>query len=495
MPSFRKAFFNLFNSQKRVRQFTPDEQEKIYQKYRDSVGLTQDLTFGSEAFAQHAEKRIKDHTGFKTQIGSNKEDTLEKLLKDDSPNTKKEIKDELKSILTPQPFYTKAQEVYKESMEFFQQRMKQVPELSVEQLRGYHEQITTRARDALKAQQKKELKDLQDKAENLAQQIGTVANTNDPEQIKKIKENLIKDLESSHKTQLDEFNKTAQENLTTLDKASALERKRIIFSGQLESWAYQLSTSQKNKMLDEMERVRAENRKKRGISDTDALTGADINVGENTISAVNPADLDFIISLTGTQIVQKKAAKEGDPGTWQVHMSARILSPFYYLSNKQNPKVEMLTMAQAVRASGFDSITMTINFDDPKTQKQRARQAYEAALESGFNPGLLPGEESKGDKGLKGIVLKDGSGKEIDPRTLFTPTELELLHQEAAQRRERLKSIAEEPPKQPSTEVAKQYRGEIDKGRNEARAKAGKAAIDSVEEEQLEQNVKTTLSS
>lgn len=155
MPSFRKAFFNLFNSQKLVKQFTPDEQEKIYQKYRDSVGLTQDLTFGSEAFAHHAEKRIKDHTGFKTQIGSNKEDTLEKLLKDDAPNTKKEIKDELKSILTPQPFYTKAQEVYKESMEFFQQRMKQVPELSVEQLRGYHEQITTRARDALKAQQKK----------------------------------------------------------------------------------------------------------------------------------------------------------------------------------------------------------------------------------------------------------------------------------------------------------------------------------------------------
>lgn len=78
----------------------------------------------------------------------------------------------------------------------------------------------------------------------------------------------------------------------------------------MESWAYQLSASQKNKMLDEMERVRAENRKKRGLSDTDALTGADINVGENTISAVNPADLDFIISLSGTQIVQKKQQKK-----------------------------------------------------------------------------------------------------------------------------------------------------------------------------------------
>ncbi|KTC79194.1 hypothetical protein Lche_1214 [Legionella cherrii] len=70
-----------------------------------------------------------------------------------------------------------------------------------------------------------------------------------------------------------------------------------------------------------------------------------------------------------------------------------------------------------------------------------------------------------------------------------------MLHKEAAQRRERLKSIAEEPPKEPSTEVAKQYRTEIDKGRNEARAKAGKTAIDNVEEQQLEQDVKTTLSS
>lgn len=85
MPSFRKAFFNIFNSQQRVRQFSPEEQEKIYQEYRNSVGLTQDINFGSKAFDTHVQHRIKDHTGFKTAIGPEKEDTLEKLLKGDTP--------------------------------------------------------------------------------------------------------------------------------------------------------------------------------------------------------------------------------------------------------------------------------------------------------------------------------------------------------------------------------------------------------------------------
>ncbi|KTC89920.1 hypothetical protein OQJ18_06440 [Fluoribacter dumoffii] len=491
MPSFRKAFFNIFNSQQRVRQFSPEEQEKIYQEYRNSVGLTQDINFGSKAFDTHVQHRIKDHTGFKTAIGPEKEDTLEKLLKGDTPPAKQEIRDELKNLLTPKDFFTHAQETYNESMEVFQKRIKEVPELSIESMRGFHEQITTQARNALEAQQKVEMEALKTNAKDLAAKIGTLSGTTDPEQLKKIEDNLIGDLKKSHEDQLSEFNKTASENLTAIDKASALERKRIIFSGQLENWASQLSKKQKDEMLLEMERARAENRKKRGIAE-DEFVSASVDVRDHTISTINPNDLNFIISLSGSKIQHKQAAKEGEPGLWSVSMPPRILSPFYYLSNKQNPKVDMLTMAQAVRASGFDSITMTINFDDPKTKKDRARQAYEAALECGFEPGPLPGQ--KGDKPLKGIVLRDGAGNEIDPATIFTPGELRELHASASERRDKLKKLVDEPPRQQFTkEATERFRKEIDDGRNDLRAKAGKAAIDEEKEKEYHEEIKTTL--
>ncbi|MBN9227385.1 MULTISPECIES: hypothetical protein [Legionella] len=490
MPSFRQAFFNLLTSQKLTGQFKPEKQEAMYQQYRDSVGLTQDLKFGAQAFDTHAEKRIKDHAGFKTPIGSNKEDTLEKLLKEDTPDpNKKAIKDELKGILTPQAFYTAAQKTYKESIEAFQQRIKEVPDVSIESLRGMHEVINKRARDALLAQQKTELEALKAKADDLAQKIGTLSGNTD---LAAIKNNLIADLEKNHKDQLAEFNKSAQENVTILDKASALERKRLIFTAQLEGWAGQLSSRQKQEMIDELERAREENRKKRGLAPGDQLTGAEINVGENQISAVNPEDLNFIVSATGAKIQHSKG-KDGEPGVWTVQLSARILSPFYYFSNKQNPKTEMLTMAQAVRASGFDSITMTINFDDPATQKQRARQAYEAALECGFDPAPLAGQEGK-EKPLKGIVLKDGAGKEIDPATLFTPNELRILHEDAAKRREKLKAIVEEPAKKPSPELAQDYRKQINDTRDAIRTKAGQAAVDRAQEDTYDTQVKNSLS-
>ncbi|CAM2999937.1 coiled coil domain protein [Legionella steigerwaltii] len=493
MPSFRQAFFNFLNSQKLTGQFTPEEQEKIYQEYRDSIGLTEDLTFGAEAFDKHIEKRIKDHTGFKTQIGAEKEDTLEKILKGDAPPEKAAVRTALSTILERQTFFNKAQEIYKERMETFQERLKEVPELSVEQIRGYLEVAAQDARNALKAQQKIELDKLKAEAPELAKKIGALltpplTSPADDGKIKSIEETLVKDLEKSHSEQLEEFNNTTKENLTTLDKAAALERKRVIFSYQLENWAEQLSDSNKEKMLEEMERARAENRKKRGLTDEDQFTGASINVKDETISAIHPEDLRFIISLTGQEI--KNTAKPGEQASWTVEMGPRILSPFYYLSNKQNPKVDMLTMAQAVRAEGFDSITMKINFEEPE-RKKRARQAYEACLECGFSPDPLPGQEGK--DALKGIVLRDGAGNEIKPEDIFSPNELALLHDEAAKRRAKLKSIVEEPPKETTPDIAKQYREELDKGRSERRVKAGKAPVNFEAEQVMNEQVKTTL--
>ncbi|WP_131794402.1 hypothetical protein [Fluoribacter gormanii] len=494
MPSHRQAFFNLLNSQYRKRQFAPGQLEEIYQQYRDDITLTQDLTFGLQAFEEHTNKRIKDHKGFKIQVGSEESDTLEKALKGSEPAVKNEVRTELDKVFAPENFYAPAQEKYQESIEAFKKRVSKVPGYSIELLRIELEKINQDAKNAIKAQQKMELKRLKETfekpefMENFKNALGK-----DTDEAEKIKKELIADLEKKHKAQLDSFDKVTQENLTTLDKASALEKKQILFSGQLESWANQLSQKDKDKMMQEMERAREINRARRNLTRPEELTTATIDVKEKTISTINPADLDFIISLSGSKINHTKK-KENEPGIWTVQMSSRILSPFYYLSRQENPKVDMLTMAQAVRASGFDSITLTIDFDDPKTQKQRARQAYEAALESGFAPGPLPGEESKGDKALKGIVLKDREGKEIDPKTLFTPSELQVLHEHAKDRREKLVKLLEDAPKETvPEETSKKFRSDLNAGRNEIRVAKGKQAINEAEEKAVEEDIQKVL--
>lgn len=70
-------------------------------------------------------------------------------------------------------------------MEVFQKRIKEVPELSIESMRGFHEEITARARNALIAQQKIEMEALKTNAKDLAAKIGTLSGTTDPEQLKK----------------------------------------------------------------------------------------------------------------------------------------------------------------------------------------------------------------------------------------------------------------------------------------------------------------------
>lgn len=469
MPSFRQAFYNILKSSRLLDQFTPAAQERIYQNYRDSIGLTQDVAkdMGAGAFKAHADKRIQDSSGFNTKVGLEKEDTFAKLIQGDDPAEKKEIRTKLEELLKPQKFYTDAQETYKDSMEFFKKRINKVPELSVEQIRGYLEQINQRGRKAIEAQQKKELEDFKaelnkpDFATKIEKALGKT-----PEEVEKIKTDLIAEMEKKHSEQLAAFNDSAKENLTKLDKASALEKKRLIFTGQLESWKDQLSDSQRDEMEREIELARAENLKRRGMEAPARNTRAYVDCEKGTVSAINPEDLNFIISLSGKKLQHTKG-KEGEPGLWTATMPSRIFAPFYYLSNKELPKVDMLTMAQAVRASGFDSITMTINFDDEKTRKQRAKQAYEAALEAGFAPGPLPGEEKKDEKEqVRGIHLKDGSGKEIKPEEIFTASELKKLHDRAAEKREKLSSLLKDAPREePSEELTKQYRKEIDNGR------------------------------
>ncbi|STY28915.1 coiled coil domain protein [Legionella wadsworthii] len=467
MVTRRQALFNLLNSNEYVKRFTPEAIEKIYQEYRDQIGLNKEAIskFSPKGLEAQVEDRIKDHKGFKTPFGSEKENTLEKLLKGTEPE-KQQIREAFQAILAPKDYFSSALKIYKNSMDYFQEQLKQIPEdrnITVKSLLEKLYVIEQNGRDALKAQQKEEMAELKDKAPDLAKDIGKLMGVDetDTAELKKIEDQLIKDLETSHEEQLAKFNTAAKENKQIIADAYAKEGKEVAFSKFIEKMAMDLDAAKRQEMLREIGRARREKLDRLGGTPPQRNTSVNVDVQNNTISSLDPNDLNFIISLSGKKINHDKAT-----GMWSVNMSPRILSPFYYLSRHQNPKVDMLTMAQAVKASGFDSITLTINFDDPKTKKERARQAYEAALESGFDPDPLPGQE--GEKALKGIVLKDGSGNEIDPKTLFTPAELQSLHSKAKETRDKIKKY-EQPQGLDDLENDKDRQIEIKKALNEGR--------------------------
>ncbi|MBI2786507.1 MAG: hypothetical protein HYX60_09500 [Legionella longbeachae] len=473
MPTKRQQLFNLLNSQAYLKQFSPEAKQTILDEYHDSIGLAEDLTFGATAFEDHAKKRINGLDGFKKQMGPEKTDTLDKLLKGDDPEVKKEVRTTLNELFKAQPFYENAKINYAETIEAFKDKVKEVPEkYTVEDIRSELNRVQGSAKNAIKAQQKMEKTNLNKlfDDESFMEKFKEALGNTDSDQVKK---DLIAELNKSHEEQLAAFEKTAAENITHLDQAAAKEMERLILSFQLDRIAEQLTGSNKDLMEKEIERAREENLKKRKITREDENTEAFVNTRDGTISTLNPDDLNFIISLTGQKINHDKAN-----GLWTVNLSNRIASPFYYASFQSCPKTDMLTMAQLVRASGFERITMIVNFDDESTRKQRAREAYEACLESGFEP----------DK----IKLVDGNNKEIKPEEIFTPGELQRLKQNAGVTRDELKQLKEKAPKsEPNQDRVNTMREELLELRNKKRADSEKITKESLKQD--EQEIKTVL--
>lgn len=113
-----------------------------------------------------------------------------------------------------------------------------------------------------------------------------------------------------------------------------------------------------------------------------ALTKISINGSDTslTLKGISVKELPLIKSLTGKEIHQTS------PGTFEVKMDSNLWDWRYYQSPRQNIETDFKLMAQAVRACGYDKITLNCDYDDPEISKERARQAYEAAIEAGFDP-------------------------------------------------------------------------------------------------------------
>lgn len=479
----REGLFSFLDSRRYLRQFSPEKQEQMLQQFRDEIGLT-DVSLKATAFNDHADKSVNDYTGFKLQVGKTPEDTFDKKLAGTEPG-KAEIRDAIASAFKKEPFYEKAQTSYNESIEAFKGLVKKVPHpYTVEGIRGELERIEKRARRAIEAQQKVELKAFETKINEQTDNLKTVLGLDGPK-LEKAKADLIDELKKTHEAQLKAFDKTAGDNLIVLDKASALQMERLVFTAQLESFAKQLDAKKRQDMEVAIAGAKDKMRERLQLQQAEGNTGiVDYNNDGMSISAIDPNDLDFIVSLTGKTIKKK----ENEPGVWTIEWPPRIYDPAYYLGFDQKPKVDLLTAAQAVKASGFSSITMKVTFSDPDTQKKRLRQAYEACLEADF-----PYTKIENGKEIKHIKLIDGNtGKEVDPKTLFNPTELKLLHDEADARRKKLDDMKKSvPTKAQSEQVTQEMRTELRDNRN--KAKPDEEKITEQAEKELEEEIENVF--
>lgn len=467
MTTPRKKFIKLLNSSLFKDDFTAQFKAEMVQKYQDSIGLGKGVTFSPDALNKYSEGSKKSYKDF-TKKNEQKQDvpTEFKQKMDAVPQVgpgavaKDTIATAIKDALAPKDLFTQAKNNYALSIEAFKELAKKVPEkYDVANLRAELDRNQGIARKAIQFQQKKELEQLETnlKVADIKAAFGV-----DDDDADRLRKEVISDLKASQKTQLDQFNKSAKDSLTQIDTSSANEMNDFMTGVLLRNFALNQTDFQKRKeMLAELERVRKENLQARGITEADELTEATVDVGKNTISSTNPKNLNFAISSPGSKITQDKTT-----GTWTVQLNHRIFDPLYYLSNKDSAKVDMMTMAALIRQSGHDKITMKISFADEETFKLRVRQAYEACLETGFDP--------------KNVFLKDGSGEPIDITKYIGPRELQKHKENAKVLRDELAEIKPTTSKEHTANLKQQ----LADFRQQARP--GEHVMDVAEEQQME---------
>ncbi|CEG57378.1 hypothetical protein [Legionella fallonii] len=472
----------LLKSNSRLKMFTPEEKLKLNAEYRNALGLGDKATFSDAAFDAFNKGSFRDLNQFEKTKCPDGKTILEKLgasnLGPDSDHKENVayVRSSMKAILEPTPEFTQAQQDYKDSIAVFQDLKKKVPkEIRAEALIGLMTEIKDEAITAIEAQHKKEkdqLEELFKDDENLKEALTQTLGLSGDADLKVVKDNLMKDLEESHKTQLDEFKKSTTESVTALHKAAAAQNNHLIFIANLHK--------NNKEMRDEINRIAAQNRANLPPDPTTVTIG--INPKHMTLSGVTVDQLPMIKSLTGKEIKQSK------PGTFEIEFSWSI-SPSEFLYNqdpRQNHLTDMTLMAEAVRASGYDTVTFDVNIDPDSVAMERARQAYEGAINAGF-PRQANKKPDKDDEPDHIVIMVNGKEMRADELFKGHESRLQEIHKKSEKIESELKDINEFKPRTLDTTTA---RAEMERLRDEYRER--RLAEEAEEDEELDTGASLT---
>ncbi|MDR3502015.1 MAG: hypothetical protein P4L79_05470 [Legionella sp.] len=360
--------------------FSPQSMQQVsneYLGYLPSIGLGTNAKLATDAVDKFVANRVDDVLKLKeakTPDGA----LIHEKLSDADPDKKdaiKAVKKELNEILSGEALKEGAQKEYNESMAAFQQLLAGPKKFHVQEVNGLLEEVTNNALTALEEQQESEIDQLEAlfEDEDFQANLTTALDLPDDEEenaeaLNAVKESMRKDLESAHKKQLEGFNNDVKQAKTDLHKAAEQQLKAFLFMADL--------NKNDPKMQAMIARLAEENRA--GAENVIV----DISEDRADITCVNLDQLTFIQRLGGGVITPNKD-KDGNV-SYSLDMGMKFTNPRYYFNDHH--KKDMETMAQAIRASGSETITMSLTFKNEKIAQERGRQAFEACLKSGFPP-------------------------------------------------------------------------------------------------------------
>lgn len=371
----RGLLSKIFGDRKTYVRGSPEAYNNLAGEYLDYIGLGTDATFSAKAFDAHIQTRTQDVSGLKGAKLTSGALIHEKLASSSEKEAAKVVQDAVRAALAKSPAFTLAQEAYeKEIREFTEIRVKNVPKkYTAGALERVFREISDTAIKAIKEQQQLEVSTL--KAQFVNADFNKVLISSlgiDPADLETTQDSMLKDLQATHDKQKSDFDSSVQETVKTVLEASARQHRNFLFIAELHK---------NDKAMREMiESLAGKNRLKMGITDPTSL-----DVGENgiDISSVKVEQLEYIRGFGGGKITPQ-AAKDGEPALFKLELGKRIFNSGYYRRDDQIK--DMVTIAQAVRASGADSIIMNVDFSNDSIGRLRARQVYEACLKSGFTP-------------------------------------------------------------------------------------------------------------
>ncbi|HAT8750401.1 TPA: Dot/Icm T4SS effector Ceg25 [Legionella pneumophila] len=379
------AFYNSIpligkhlKSESRAKKYTSEEFKRLEREYRDHIGLPENSTFSSDAFDKLVSSRVDDFRAFpKTNLPGGL--LFHDKLKEANTTEGDNIRDVLsKTVLAPTEKFKTAQKNFTESTSTFKELTKLIPsKFRAQDLVGTMKELTDDARKAIIEQQAHEIQMLKEKldpqkegqAGNYVSDFKKALGLKDNDEVKKVTEGLIKELEETHKKQLGEFDKSTSESLNQLHKASASESSEYLFLANL--------YENNKEMRQTLEKLYAKERQRKGLPPESTTVQVGISENKIDLNGIKLKDIPVIKSITGREIHQQP------DGSFAIQMP--MINPFYYQDPRQNVKTDMMLIAQAIKASGYDSIEMNCNFpNSEKVAMERGRQAFAACIESGF---------------------------------------------------------------------------------------------------------------
>ncbi|WP_133126826.1 hypothetical protein [Legionella nagasakiensis] len=391
----------------------PKDQEQFLKDYAESMGFGKGLP-GSEAFQTYMDGRTKGAEGF-AAVKAVDDKTFGTLLQEaeaDHKNAVDAIKEDIDSVLAVREDTTTAQKAFKDEIAAIHRAIAD-PKFRYDPagLAARLHEIKNDAHRAIEAQQKAENAQLEDKFKKtppseFRTHLQTIGMTE--KQIDELHDSMKAALKESHDKELETFDKTMNERLTKLHQEAQLERDRIHFLAAL----YQNNETMR-RVINEMAE---QNRKPKGTAGITAEFSASENAQQLQrviLKGINVRDIENLQTVTGRPL---NKIKDG----YSMEFPNRLSSPFYYGGWNSKLKSDMMSMVLAIKASGYETITMSLNHKDPKHADEMARKAYEACLEAGYkddeitikvNGKQLSAEEVKGlykdfPSRLKAVQLK-----------------------------------------------------------------------------------------